>query len=85
MIACPYLECELQLLGVVLLDPEQAVVVFCIDGLHVLERDGLVQHHLVERPDEEAVKELAVVDGHAGDAADELKGMIVYVSVAQQT
>ena len=35
------------------LDPHERVVVLGVDALHVLQLDGLGQHHLVERSDEE--------------------------------
>ena len=38
-----------------------------------LELYGFAEHHLVEGPDEESVKQFAVEDGHAGDPADELE------------
>ena len=40
-------------------------IVTCVHRLHVLKLDGLAQHHLIERPDEESVQELPMVDCHS--------------------
>ena len=49
-----------------------------------LQRDLFAEHHFVEGPDEEPVEQLAVVDGHAGDAPDELEvGDVLLVAHAR--
>lgn len=44
-----------------------------VDTFHVLKRNLLPEHHLVERPDEERVEETAVEDRQANNAADKLE------------
>ena len=46
-----------------------------------LKLNWFAEHHLVERPDEEAVEEFAVEDGHPGHPTDELEvGEVVLVA-----
>ena len=53
-------------------------------NLSFLESDQFAEHHFVEGPNEEPVKELAVVDGHAGYAPDELEvGDVLLVAHAR--
>ena len=66
-------EREVEALDVVRVHDElHRLVVLDVDGFDVLQRDGLVEHHLVEGSDEEAVDETVVVRGHADDAANEV-------------
>ena len=56
---------------------------FCASPSY-LQRDLFAEHHFVEGPDEEPVEQLAVVDGHAGDAPDELEvGDVLLVAHAR--
>ena len=36
----------------------------CVHRLHIFKLNGLPKHHLVERPDEETVQELPMIDCH---------------------
>lgn len=44
-----------------------------IDTFHILQRDLLPQHHLVEGADEEGIQEPAVENGQANHPTDELE------------
>ena len=49
------LECYFQINGISVPDPLQRVVVLGVNGLHVVQRDLLAEHHLVEGSNEEPV------------------------------
>lgn len=68
-----------QIRRVVLLDPQQGLVVLAVHRLHILQVDRLPQHHLVKRTDEESVEQLSMVNGHPGDAADEPEVVEVFL------
>lgn len=44
-----------------------------INTLHVLKRNLLPQHHLVERPDEERIQETTMEDGQTNNPANKLE------------
>lgn len=44
-----------------------------VDTLHVLQRDPLLQNHLVKGANEECVQEAAVENGQTNDAANEFE------------
>jgi hypothetical protein len=54
-------------------DPVQGRVKLGVDAFDVVQSDGLVQEHLVERRSEAAVNIVAVKDSHSDDAADKVK------------
>lgn len=65
---------------VVVEDPSEGRVQLGIDALDVVQVNGLVEEHLVERGREAAVDVMAVEDGNGNDAANEIKvAQVIFV------
>ena len=58
-----------------MLDSFQVTKTQIINHKTYLKLDSFSQHHFVEGPNEESVEKFAVIDCHAGHAADELKSI----------
>ena len=65
---------------VVVEDPPEGRVQLGIDALDIVQVNGLVEEHLVERRREAAVDVVAVEDGNGNDAANEIKvAQVIFV------
>jgi hypothetical protein len=53
--------------------PCEITVEIFVNTLHVLERDLLTKHHLVERTNEERIEEAAVENGKSDDPSNEFE------------